>query len=44
MYHDEVLAAYPKGEIFLGHISAGYNVVPGFVPGTPGIDRIDRQT
>jgi hypothetical protein len=33
MYHDEVLAAYPKGEIFLGHISAGYNVVPGFVPG-----------
>jgi len=33
MYHVENMDAYPKGEIFLGHITSGYSVVPGFVPG-----------
>ena len=23
-----------QGEIFLGHLTSGYSVVPGFVPGT----------
>jgi len=33
MYHIDKLDAYPKGEIFLGHASHGYSVVPGVVPG-----------
>jgi len=33
MYHVDILDAYPKGEIFLGHLTSGYSVVPGFVPG-----------
>ena len=33
MYHVEPLDAYAKGEIFLGHTSSGYLIVPGFGPG-----------
>lgn len=33
MYHVDMLGAYPKGEIFLGHTSSGFSVVPGFGPG-----------
>ena len=33
MYHVDPLDAYAKGEIFLGHTSSGYLVVPGFGPG-----------
>lgn len=33
MYHVDMLAAYPKGEVFLGHTSSGFLVVHGFGPG-----------
>ncbi|XP_066992160.1 arf-GAP with dual PH domain-containing protein 1 isoform X2 [Anabrus simplex] len=34
MYHDDPLDAYPKGEIFLGHMLDGYGVRVGVPPGT----------
>jgi len=33
MYHVDMLCAYAKGEIFLGHTSSGFLVVHGFGPG-----------
>lgn len=34
MYHENPLDAYPKGEIFLGHMMSGYSVRVGVPPGT----------